>query len=174
MHEKLFLLDIPVSLLSTLWEGTVPVQVTVEEEENLQIPPTHQMIQTVALLTEKSQGGQDLTKDNRKGNQKVRKIPPPDQDQGRMIEAGIITQGRLIPAQGRVQIAEAGQDRLTKDARDQDLPSETENLMAGCTRTGSQLIYPNDTDHGLPCLIRRPTGVIEEATPLAMMTEPHR
>lgn len=61
------------------------------EEENLQIPPTHQMIQTVALLTEKSQGGQDLTKDNRKGNQKVRKIPPPDQDHGRMIEAGIIT-----------------------------------------------------------------------------------
>lgn len=170
MHKKLFLLDIPVSLLHTLWEGTVPVQMTVEEEENLQIPPTHQMIQTVALLTEKSQGGQDLTK----ANQKVRKIPPPDQDQGRMIEAGIITQGRLIPAQGRVQIAEAGQDHLTNDARDQDLPSETENLMAGCTRTGSQLIYPNDTDHDLPCLIRRPTGVIEEATPMAMMTESHR
>lgn len=97
MHAKLFLLDIPVSLLRTLWEGTVPVQMTVEEEENLQIPPTHQMIQTVALLTEKSQGGQDLTKDNRKGNQKVRKIPPADQDQGHMIEAGIITQGHLIP-----------------------------------------------------------------------------
>lgn len=57
MHAKLFLLDIPVSLLHTLWEGTVPVQMTVEEEENLQIPPTRQMIQTVVLLTEKSQGG---------------------------------------------------------------------------------------------------------------------
>lgn len=144
------------------------------EEENLQIHQTHQMIQTVALLIEKSQGGQDLMKDIRKENQKVRKIPPPDQDQGRMIEVIVITQGRLISTQSRVQIVEAGQDHLTNDAQDQDLPSERENLTAGCTRTGSHLIYQNDTDHSLHCLMHRPTGKIKEATPLAMMTGSHQ
>lgn len=144
------------------------------EEENLQIHQTHQMIQTVALLIEKSQGGQDLMKDTRKENQKVRKIPPRDQDQGRMIEVVVITQGRLIPTQSRVQIVEAGQDHLTNVAQDQDLPSERENLTAGCTRTGSHLIYQNDTDHSLHCLMHRSTGEIKEATPLAMMTGSRR
>lgn len=133
------------------------------------------MIQTVALLTEKNQDDQeDLTKDKRKRNQKVIKIPRPDQDQGRMIEVGVITQGPLIPTQGRVQIAKVGQDHLTNNARDQDLPSERENLTAGCTWTESQLIYQNDTDHGLHCLMLRPTGEVEETTPSAMMTGSRR
>lgn len=113
-------------------------------------------------------------KETRKENQKVRKIPPRDQDQGRMIEVVVITQGRLIPTQSRVQIVEAGQDHLTNVAQDQDLPSERENLTAGCTRTGSHLIYQNDTDHSLHCLMHRPTGEIKEATLLAMMTGSRR
>lgn len=165
MHEKLLLFRYTCKPFHTLWEGTVPVQM--REEENLQI---HQMIQTVALLIEKSQGGQDLMKDIRKENQKVRKIPPPDQDQGRMIEVVVITQGRLIPTQSQVQIVEAGQDHLTDNTQDQDLPSERENLTAGCTQIGSHLIYQNDTDHSLHCLMHRPIGEIEETTPLAMMT----
>lgn len=172
MHEKLLLFRYTCKPFHTLWEGTVPVQM--REEENLQIHQTHQMIQIVALLIEKSQGGQDLMKDTRKENQKVRKIPPRDQDQGRMIEVVVITQGRLIPTQSRVQIVEAGQDHLTNVAQDQDLPSERENLTAGCTRTGSHLIYQNDTDHSLHCLMHRSTGEIKEATPLAMMTGSRR